>query len=100
MPVRVSHDLLVACAVLKVRPAMSPAAVANPAASRVLGSAHAFPNGQGSKRVQPRRVFLGGDLTGAVTTLRRHRWGHWEETGFRNWLVPIDAMPDFRPLRD
>ena len=78
----VRHDLLAVRAVLIVAILLTWVAAAHAAASPVLGSAHAFPDGKGFGQIQPRHVFLGGDPTGDVTGVRWHGWGAGETTGF------------------
>jgi hypothetical protein len=61
--------------------ALACAALAVASSTPVLGSAKAFPSGQGFGKVKPKTVFLGGDPTGMFKKLTWKDWGSSSATG-------------------
>ena len=69
-------------------------AIAAASGGPVLGWARAFSNGAGFGQVKPRRVYLGGDPTGEVRSLRWHAWGAGTTAGFGTGWCPGRSVAD------
>ena len=63
----------------------------------VLGSHAAFANGAGFGTVKPRTVYLGGDPTGQVSSIRWHRWGSGRAVGFGRGWCPGSSVASGHP---
>lgn len=68
-------------------------------ASPVLGWNSAFQNGDGFGMVKPRRVYLGGDPTGNVSSITWRDWGTGRSVGFGTGWCPGRSVASGHPCR-